>query len=146
MLCAMMYVYYVSNFSQGSHLWDAKSTTTGVNKQFFNKDGGIDLLKSIALEQPSITNLDDVQIIPMDTLKAGCFTLHDGLTYHGSSANKSKNTRIGIGLHFIPKSARFRNDAVKSKLWNGMYRTLQEEEEKEVLFDEYFPTVYQTLD
>ena len=137
-------------YVKGSHKWDnATTTTTGLNKQFFDNRGGVDLLKSVACQQSNITSLEDIEIITMNKLKAGDFTLHDGLTFHGSSNNKTKdNTRIGIGLHFIPNSVTsFTNDAMNSKLWKDMYMSMQEvndDDDKIRLFNNYFPITYKS--
>lgn len=49
--------------------------------------------------------LDETQAVPMP-LKAGQFSMHHGLCPHRSGPNITPHRRIGLGLNFIPASAK----------------------------------------
>jgi phytanoyl-CoA hydroxylase len=112
-----------------SHLWATNDDHAGTARQFFS--GGMDLLRSTAvsagaLTQESATTKTDqeirqtrqLDIVSMAGLRAGGISIHDGRTWHGSGRNTSATRpRRGLGIHFVPKEARFTPRAVKSRLW-----------------------------
>ena len=55
--------------------------------------------------QRIIESLDDTRAVPMP-LKAGEFSMHNGLTAHRSGPNRSRHRRIGLGLNYVPTSVR----------------------------------------
>jgi ectoine hydroxylase-related dioxygenase (phytanoyl-CoA dioxygenase family) len=109
-------------YVKGSHLWG--EGRIGTASQFFESDGGIDLLHSAAERSNNngiITPqdwMDDLEIVSMAGLSAGCVSIHNGRTWHGSGPNQSRTRpRRGLGLHFIPANARFTAEAFYSQLW-----------------------------
>jgi len=106
----------------GSHKWgDARVGSANV---FFADNGGTALLRSAAEREGVIENVDDgtgdgeLPIVSVAGLKAGGVSIHDGRTWHGSGWNRSATRpRRGLGLHFVPASARFTEEAAKSRLW-----------------------------
>jgi hypothetical protein len=113
-------------YVKGSHLWG--EGRIGTASQFFESDGGIDLLHSAAERNANNNNdnnnstshhwTQDLEIVSMAGLSAGCVSIHNGRTWHGSGPNQSRTRpRRGLGLHFIPAHARFTAEAYYSQLW-----------------------------
>jgi hypothetical protein len=98
----------------GSHKWDRGRV--GSANQFFQSNGGVSLLNSAVADNGLSTR--DVQVVSMAGLQAGGLSIHNGLTWHGSARNTSRDRpRRGLGLHFVPVSVRFTEEAVFSQLW-----------------------------
>ena len=102
-------------YVKGSHQWG--EGRVGSAGTFFQRDGGVSLLRS-AVEREGLNFEDDVEFVSMAGLRAGGLSIHDGRCWHGSGRNKSEcKPRRGLGLHFVPAEARFKADALKSRLW-----------------------------
>ena len=102
-------------YVKGSHKWG--EGRVGSAGTFFQRDGGVSLLKSAA-EREGLNFDQDVEFVSMAALEAGGISIHDGRCWHGSGGNKSeRNPRRGLGLHFVPAEVRFTADAAKSRLW-----------------------------
>jgi len=102
-------------YVRGSHKWG--EGRVGSAGTFFQRDGGLSLLRSAA-EREGLNFEEDVEFVSMAGLLAGGISIHDGRCWHGSGSNRSEcNPRRGLGLHFIPAEARFTADAAKSRLW-----------------------------
>eukprot|EP00501_MAST-03F_sp_TOSAG23-6_P001856 GSMAST32.ASY1.ANO1.1934.1 assembled CDS len=103
-------------YAVGSHLWgDGRS---GSANQFF-QDERRRLLDSAALLEG--IDPDDVEIVTVKVCKGGC-SIHNGKTWHGSGPNtSSKFPRRGLGIHFIPANAEFKEikqgERPLGKLW-----------------------------
>lgn len=102
-------------YVKGSHKWG--EGRVGSAGTFFQRDGGLSLLKSAA-EREGLNFDEDVEFVSMAGLEAGGMSIHDGRCWHGSGGNRSEcNPRRGLGLHFVPAEVRFTADAAKSRLW-----------------------------
>ena len=102
-------------YVQGSHKWGDERV--GSANQFFDADGGTDLLKSAALRAGES---DELVVESMLGLAAGGISIHDGRTWHGSGPNSCENRpRRGLGLHFVPAKVKFTAEAAKSRLWRS---------------------------
>ena len=102
-------------YVKGSHKWG--EGRVGSAGTFFQRDGGVSLLRSAA-EREGINFEQDVEFFSMAGLEAGGISIHDGRCWHGSGGNKSEcNPRRGLGLHFVPSEVKFTADAAKSRLW-----------------------------
>jgi ectoine hydroxylase-related dioxygenase (phytanoyl-CoA dioxygenase family) len=100
-------------YVKGSHKWG--DGRVGSSQSFFQDKDDMDLLHDAALQ--ANMKEDDLKFVSMTGLKAGGLSIHDGMTWHGSAANKSRGPRRGIGLHFVPVNVRWTEDAMKSLLW-----------------------------
>jgi ectoine hydroxylase-related dioxygenase (phytanoyl-CoA dioxygenase family) len=99
-------------YVRGKWVW-----SSGSANQFFQSNGGLALLKSAAAKEGIVEDLD---IVSMAGLRAGGLSIHDGLTWHGSARNQSrKKPRRGLGLHFVPASVHFTDQAIHSSLWKS---------------------------
>jgi ectoine hydroxylase-related dioxygenase (phytanoyl-CoA dioxygenase family) len=102
-------------YVRGSHKWG--HGRVGTANQFFQNDffQSNGLLESAAAKEGIVKDLD---IVSMAGLRAGGLSIHDGLTWHGSGRNQSrKRPRRGLGLHFVPASVHFTDQAIHSSLW-----------------------------
>lgn len=102
----------------GSHNWtDSRS---GSANQFFSKNHHKHLLHDAASKaghDPSELEYEMVGV------RAGGAGIHNGRTWHGSGRNASSTKpRRGIGIHFVPADAKFRDNLI-----NGMWKKLQDE-------------------
>jgi ectoine hydroxylase-related dioxygenase (phytanoyl-CoA dioxygenase family) len=108
-------------YVRGSHKWEQLDGRDGsANQAFYESDGGLSLLQSAAAKEGihGVTDSSDLDIVSMAGLGAGGLSIHDGLTWHGSGRNQSrKRPRRGLGLHFVPASVRFTDQAIYSSLW-----------------------------
>ena len=114
-------------YVRGSHRWgDGRVGSAGT---FFQRDGGVSLLKSAA-EREGIANFEEeVEFVSTSGLAAGGISIHDGRTWHGSGGNCSDcKPRRGLGLHFVPAEVKFTEEAVKSRLW-GRYLHVNDDEQ-----------------
>lgn len=101
-------------YVKGSHRWG--DGRIGSSSQFFDTQGGTDLLQSAATRAGESSLLFESMV----GLWAGGISIHDGRTWHGSGPNRSKSRpRRGLGLHFVPANVRFIADAAKSRLWKS---------------------------
>ena len=111
----LQYVY-------GSHHWgDFRS---GSANQFFAKSDNKSLLFDAALKSGH-----DPEDIKFETVgvRAGGAGVHNGRTWHGSGKNESPTKpRRGIGIHFVPADATFKEDLGDKFGRGGMWRKLQE--------------------
>ena len=102
-------------YVKGSHKWG--EGRVGSAGTFFQRDGGVSLLRSAA-EREGLNFDQDVEFVSMAGLGAGGISIHDGRCWHGSGGNKSEcKPRRGLGLHFVPAEVKFTADAAKSRLW-----------------------------
>ena len=61
-------------------------------------------------------NTKDLEFVTAN-VDAGGVGIHNGRTWHGSQANSSKiRPRRGIGIHFVPSNAVFRENVI-GKMW-----------------------------
>eukprot|EP00928_Gymnodinium_smaydae_P007220 TRINITY_DN12601_c0_g1_i3.p1 TRINITY_DN12601_c0_g1~~TRINITY_DN12601_c0_g1_i3.p1 ORF type:complete len:430 (+),score=95.65 TRINITY_DN12601_c0_g1_i3:43-1332(+) len=98
----------------GSHRWSVGRA--GSASAFFQQSQREQLLAAAA--QAGLSE-SDLQIVSMRGLEAGGVAIHHGCCWHGSASNLSPSRpRRGIGIHFVPGSARFTEAARKSKLWS----------------------------
>lgn len=103
-------------YVKGSHLWG--DGRIGSSEIFFSSNHK-KLLRSAA-EKEGIEDFDSqVNIVSMENLPKGCFSVHDGRTWHGSGRNVSKDKpRRGLGVHFVPANVKWNvQQAMKSSLW-----------------------------
>jgi ectoine hydroxylase-related dioxygenase (phytanoyl-CoA dioxygenase family) len=125
-------------YVRGSHKWG--HGRIGSANQFFQSNGGLALLKSAAAKEGIV---DDLDIVSMAGLRAGGLSIHDGLTWHGSGRNQShKRPRRGLGLHFVPTSVHFTDQAIHSSLWKSYVMDADDPAAVE-LPDEDFPISWQ---
>lgn len=105
-------LHYVS----GSHLWG--------DEQWGAMDGFFDE----SMESLARASKDrKFEIISMDGMVKGGFSIHDGRTWHGSPRNKSKSRpRRGFGIHYVPAEVRFAPDAAMSQLWRPFVKDVIE--------------------
>jgi len=131
-------------YVKGSHKWG--DGRVGTSQDFFQHDGGLDLLYSAARREQITNNnhnlnqeesVDDekkqaetvLKFVSMAGLKAGGISIHDGRTWHGSGKNRSNcRPRRGLGIHYVPSHVRFNNEACKSLLWKKYVQGFREEE------------------
>lgn len=101
-------------YVKGSHRWG--DGRVGSSNQFFQSDGGQNLLRSAAERE----GIDAPEIVSVAGLQAGGISIHDGRTWHGSGKNTSRTKpRRGLGLHFVPHDVRFTAEASTSRLWRS---------------------------
>jgi ectoine hydroxylase-related dioxygenase (phytanoyl-CoA dioxygenase family) len=95
----------------GSHLWgDGRRGSAG---QFFDSNHRKLLFDAAAREGL----LPDQLAFELVRAAAGGLSIHHGRCWHGSGPNiSSSRVRRGIGLHYIPSSARWPDSPV-GKLW-----------------------------
>ena len=99
----------------GSHTWG--DGRVGSANQFFQADT-TKLLFSAAEREGIDDPIQTLEFVSMGGLRRGGLSIHHGKIWHGSAKNSSKNQpRRGLGLHFVPASARFTAEASKSRLW-----------------------------
>ena len=114
----LQYVY-------GSHKWaDFRS---GSANQFFSKSDNKDLLFDAALKSG---NDPEELIFETVGVRAGGAGVHNGRTWHGSGKNESSTRpRRGIGIHFVPADATFKEDLDEKfgkEGRGGMWKKLQD--------------------
>ena len=107
-------------YVKGSHLWG--DGRVGSSQTFFQDKDDMDLLHDAA--QRENIKESDLDFVSMEGLGAGGMSIHDGKTWHGSAANKSQVPRRGIGLHFVPVSVKWTEDATKSTLWKKYVKNI----------------------
>jgi phytanoyl-CoA hydroxylase len=120
-------------YCPGSHRWVRRN---GIAKHFF-LDDYTSLLRSAA--QSEGLNPDEAvrSVVTVKAPAGGC-SLHNGLTWHGSGNNLSLSAgRHGIGIHFIPGHAQFRQGYI-GKLW-APYVTAGSREMPESVFPVVWP-------
>ena len=86
--------------------------------------------------QPATTTptILDVPVVSLTNLPAGSIAIHDGHTWHGSTANGSTSQwRHGWGLHMIPlhRVCGFHATAQYSRLWKPYYQRQEQEQERQ---------------
>eukprot|EP00754_Rhynchopus_humris_P047062 Rhum_TRINITY_DN6584_c0_g1::Rhum_TRINITY_DN6584_c0_g1_i1::g.20471::m.20471 len=117
-------------YCAGSHRWGTSSRRGSANK-FFDADYRGMMLQCARDE----TGSDEVRLHVVQA-PAGGGSVHDGSTWHGSSANTTEDTwRRGIGFHYIHGEATFQEGPI-GRLW-APHRT----EGSLTLPDERFPVV-----
>lgn len=124
-----------------SHKWG--EGRVGTSQDFFQHDGGTDLLYSAAQRQG--VSPEHLEFVSMAGLKAGGISIHDGRTWHGSSKNESNTKpRRGLGIHFVPSNVKWTNEACKSTLWKKYVQGINEDElDQKDLPEEDFPIVWE---
>lgn len=126
-------------YVRSSHLWG--EGRVGTASQFFQSDYQT-LLRSAAAKQ----GVEKVEVVSMAGLPRGSISIHNGRTWHGSSRNESgTRPRRGVGLHFVPSTARFTAKAVKSSLWRQYVADGEETPESIELPEEDFPIAWTPL-
>jgi riboflavin-specific deaminase-like protein len=124
-------------YVKGSHRWS--DGRIGSANQFFDSQGGMDLLESAAARSGEST----VAFESMAGLLAGGISVHDGRTWHGSGPNQSRSRpRRGLGLHFVPANVRFTAEAAKSTLWKRYLGDGSVDPAEVALPEEDFPIVW----
>ena len=118
-------------YVEGSHKWG--EGRVGSANQFFDKDR-TRLMHDAAMRE----GLDVKQLrVHQVNVKAGGCGIHDGRTWHGSDKNKSnKIPRRGLGIHFVPANAKFKNGEL-GKMWAKFRKEGSNE-----LPDDEFPVTY----
>lgn len=124
-------------YVRGSHLWgDGRNGST---RNFYEQDAK--WLLHAAAEREGV-DPDTLEIVSMAGLKRGGISIHHGKTWHGSGRNRSKSkARRGLGMHFVPGSARFTADALHSKLWKPYVDDVEDPSSVD-LPDEDFPLTF----
>ena len=127
-------------YVKGSHKWG--DGRVGTSQDFFQHDGGKDLLQSAA-KREGIT--DPLEMVSMSGLQAGGISIHDGRTWHGSSKNFSDwKPRRGLGIHYVPSNVRWTNEACKSVLWKKYVKDIHDNDLTTLkLPEEDFPLVWE---
>ena len=122
-------------YVKGSHRWG--KGRIGSSNNFFQSKGGKDLLYSAASREGILP--EDLEIVSMRGIEAGGISIHNGLTWHGSGKNSSKDRpRRGLGIHFVPGNVRFTSEACRSKLWRNYF----ESSVGNILSDDDFPLAW----
>jgi ectoine hydroxylase-related dioxygenase (phytanoyl-CoA dioxygenase family) len=102
-------------YVHGSHKWRDAS---GSAAQFFVRGGGghrDHLLAAAALEKPPRAERD--LVIREVNVRAGGCGIHNGRLWHGSGRNSSRTKpRRGLGVHFVPADAVFRDVSSRATL------------------------------
>jgi hypothetical protein len=130
-------------YVKGSHLWN--DGRVGSSQNFFESNGGMDLLYSAAERSGLVKDKNDLEFVTMNGLKAGGISIHDGRTWHGSKENQTDQPRRGIGLHFVPVDVKWTEDAMKSSLWKRYVKNAVVDggDVESIVIDESdFPIVY----
>jgi ectoine hydroxylase-related dioxygenase (phytanoyl-CoA dioxygenase family) len=112
-------------YCDGSHLW--VGGRTGAMSQFFSEgkkadpDSNKDLLFAAAKEQGFDDPKTSLTFTSMTGLPAGGFSIHNGLTFHGSGPNQSKSKpRRGLGIHYVRGDIKWDVPRARfSKLWRA---------------------------
>ncbi|CAE8630591.1 unnamed protein product [Polarella glacialis] len=87
-------------YARGSHSWKTKGTGTADIPNLYAKD------PRYVLSAAAKGSRNKVDLVPVVVQKGGG-SIHDGLTYHGSDANKSADCmRRGLGIHFMARDAK----------------------------------------
>ena len=124
-------------YVKGSHKWG--DGRVGSSSQFFDEQGGMDLLQSAATRAGESSWV----VESMVGLLAGGISIHDGRTWHGSGPNQSKSRpRRGLGLHFVPANVRVTADASKSRLWKSYLADDSKEPDEIELPEKDFPITW----
>lgn len=90
-------------YVRASHLWDGR---VGSAQLFFDKRDRHALLRDAAL-QAGVAE-DELEVISLKSRAGGC-GIHDGKLWHGSGKNMSATKpRRGLGIHFVPSTAKFK--------------------------------------
>ena len=118
----------------GSHLWgDGRRGSAG---QFFDSNHRKLLVDAAAREGLSPQQLE----FDLVRAAAGGLSIHHGRCWHGSGANASAaRVRRGVGMHYIPSSARWPDSPV-GKLWRDAAMASRTEDRG--LSDEIFPLIW----
>ena len=116
----------------GSHRWG--DGRVGSANQFFDTDR-----KGLLRDAARREGLDPTSLeIRRLAVRCGGVGIHDGRLWHGSGANTTRDKpRRGLGIHFIPADARFRDasaDCTLAHQWKGT---------DDELPAEHFPVVWQ---
>eukprot|EP00977_Amphora_coffeiformis_P027977 scaffold34676_cov176-Amphora_coffeaeformis.AAC.6 len=124
-------------YVKGSHKWG--DGRVGSSMQFFDEQGGMDLLQSAATRAGESSWV----VESMAGLLAGGISIHDGRTWHGSGPNQSTSRpRRGLGLHFVPANVCFTADAAKSRLWKSYMGNADKEPHEIDLPKDDFPITW----
>ena len=88
----------------GSHRWE--DGRVGSAQQFFDKDR-FALLHSAARRE-GLDPSAELGLVTVGVRMGGC-GIHNGRLWHGSDRNASVRPRRGLGIHFVPADAVFRD-------------------------------------
>eukprot|EP00588_Corethron_pennatum_P003915 CAMPEP_0194288326 /NCGR_PEP_ID=MMETSP0169-20130528/36563_1 /TAXON_ID=218684 /ORGANISM="Corethron pennatum, Strain L29A3" /LENGTH=354 /DNA_ID=CAMNT_0039035293 /DNA_START=101 /DNA_END=1165 /DNA_ORIENTATION=- len=137
-------------YVKGSHRWGRdgvdlgkyEGNEAGTNSKFFNNDD----YRYMARRAAAHENVDaaDVEFVVMDGVPSGGGTVHDGDTWHGSAANRSRTRcRRGVGIHYIRGEVDWDVGAARhSKLWKPYVEAAAAAGDARVVDDEHFPIVF----
>lgn len=93
-------------YVRGSHRW--AEGRVGSANQFFDARDRFALLHDAARRQGIADPASSLDVVPVSVRAGGC-GIHNGRLWHGSGRNASpKRPRRGLGIHFVPADARFR--------------------------------------
>ena len=97
-------------YVHGSHKWEDPKGRAGSANQFFDKNHR-SLLYDAARREGIADPAAELEITTVAVRAGGC-GIHNGRLWHGSGRNESKvKPRRGIGIHFVPSNAVFREAA-----------------------------------
>ena len=128
----LQYVY-------GSHNWD--DSRVGSANQFFSKGDNKSLLFDAALKSG---HDPDQLVFETVGVRAGGAGVHNGRTWHGSGKNESQvRPRRGIGIHFVPATATFKEEKFDAEGRGGMWKRLRDKHRGELeLPDDDMPVTW----
>lgn len=115
-----------------SHRWG--DGRVGSANQFFDSDRQ-GLLRDAARREG--LDPDALEVTGL-AVRCGGVGIHDGRLWHGSGANTSDRPRRGLGIHFVPAEARFRDPSANSTIAHNFKLT----HGGDALPDEHFPLVW----
>ena len=93
-------------YAVGSHRWG--DGRVGSAAQFFDAKDRHALLHDAARRAGISDPVTEVRIERLE-VRAGGAGVHDGRLWHGSGPNRSDAPRRGLGIHFVPADAVFRD-------------------------------------
>ena len=95
-------------YVRGSHAWGDERR--GSAQQFFDTRDNRALLDDAARKEGIADPQAELEVRRVE-VSAGGGSVHNGRLWHGSGPNASKDLpRRGLGIHFVPAEARFRDD------------------------------------
>ena len=101
-------------YAPGSHLWG--DGRVGSASQFFDGKDRHALLHDAARREGIAEPADTLRIERL-SVRVGGAGVHNGRLWHGSGRNASASRpRRGLGVHFVPAHARFRDPAAETTL------------------------------
>eukprot|EP00966_Prymnesium_polylepis_P263354 6083190-Prymnesium_polylepis.1 len=129
-------------YVRGSHRW--AEGRVGSANQFFDARDRFALLYDAARREGILDPASELDVVRVAVRTGGC-GIHNGRLWHGSDRNASATKpRRGLGVHFVPADAEFRDPEGKT-LAHSIHRDAAGGATSAALPQALFPVTYRTV-